>query len=245
MPGSPGSTTGAQTYMAPFFRRIESLAGWPTNSIRGSFYPTYAGCLAKIRSGKPGFGVLSLGVYLEQRKHYKLRVLGKVNILYGAGKRLYLVVKKGKYKSLAELQGKKLTSDHLEEATFLSKVMFGGKIDVKTHFRLRKVRSTVKGMRDVKRGRADATIINDEQLRILKRRGYPLVIIHKSPPLPAAPLVAFGSWASRADIAKMKKAAGAMCSGARGRKLCRSTGIQSASRASNATFRRVVKKFGK
>ncbi len=245
MPGSPGTTAGAKSYMAPFFRRIESLAAWPASTINGSFHPTYASCLARVRAIRPGFAVLSLGLYLEQRKHLKLRVIGQVDILYGSGQRLYLVVKKGAYTSLAQLKGKRLTSDHLEETTFLNKVMFGGKIDVSTHFKLKKVRATTKGMRDVKRGRADATIINEEQLRIMKRRGYPLVVLHKSPRLPAAPLVALGSHARSGDIAKMKKAVGAMCSGAQGRSLCRKTGIKSVSRASNATYRTMIRLFGK
>lgn len=245
MPGSPGSTAGAQVYMAPFFRRIESLAGWPASTINGSFHPSYTSCLSKIRSTSPGFAVLSLGVYLEQRKRYKMRVIGRVDIAYGAGTRLYLVVQKGKYTSLAQLKGKRLTSDHLEETQFLNKVMFGGKIDVTTHFTLRKVRATTKGMRDVKRGRADATIINDEQLRLMKRRGYPLVVLHKSPRLPGAPLVALGSYARSGDINKMKKVAGAVCSGASGRKLCRTTSISRARRATNATYRGMVRLFGK
>lgn len=245
MPGSPGSTAGARVYMAPFFRRIESLAAWPASTINGSFYPSYTGCMSRIRSQRPGFAVLSLGVYLEQRKRFKMRVIGRVDILYGAGNRLYLVVKKGSYTSLAQLKGKRLTSDHLEETKFLNKVMFGGKIDVSTHFKLKKVRFTTKGMRDVKRGRADATIINDEQLRIMKRRGYPLVVLHKSPPLPGAPLVALGSYARSGDINKMKKVAGAMCSGAQGKSLCRKTGIKGARRATDSTYARMIRLFDK
>lgn len=245
MPGSPGSTAGAKAYMAPFFRRIESLAGWPASTINGSFHPRYSGCMSRIRAVKPGYAVLSLGVYLEQRKSLRLRVIGSVDILYGAGSRLYLVVKKGRYTSLAQLKGKQLTSDHLEESKFLNKVMFGAKIDVNTHFTLKKVRATTKGMRDVKRGRADATIINDQQLRLMKKRGYPLVVLHKSPRLPGAPLVALGSYARSGDVTKMKKVAAAMCSGSQGKKLCRSTGIKRAQRASNSTYARMVRLFGK
>ncbi len=245
MPGSPGTTASARAYMMPFFRRIESLAAWPAGTIKGTFHPSYRSCMARIRSARPGFAVLSLGVYLEQRKRFRMRVIGRVKILYGPGSRLYLVVRKGRYTSLAQLRGRRLTSDHLEELPFLSKVMFGGKIDVATYFKLKKVNATTKGMRDVKRGRADATIINDEQLRIMKRRGYPLVVLARSPPLPGAPLVALGSYASSADIRKMKSVVGTMCSGPRGRKLCRSTGIKAIARASDYTFARMVRLFGK
>ncbi|MFH2010588.1 MAG: PhnD/SsuA/transferrin family substrate-binding protein [bacterium] len=247
IPGSPGTSATAQTYMAPFYRRIESLATWQVGSLQGSYQPTYSGCLSKINSWQPGFAVMSQGVYLEHRKALRLNVIGSLQMFAGAGKQLYLVVKKGSFKTVADLQGKRLTSNHLEETKFLNKVMFGGKIDVTRHFLLKQVSQTTKGMRDVVRGRADATIINDDELRTMNGRSWrnTLQIIHKSPRLPGAVLVAFGKWASRVDLAQMKKVARTMCAGPGGRKLCRASGIQSAGAATQATYGRIIRLFGK
>ena len=248
IPGSPGSSAGALSYMAPFFQRIESLAGWPSRSIQGSYQPSYSGCLRIMDATHPGFAVMSLGVYLQKRKTYRLKVLGQVDMFAGAGKQLYLVVRKGTFTSVAQLQGKKLTSNHLEETDFLNRVMFGGKIDVIQHFVLRRVNQTTKGMRDVVRGRADATIINDDELRTLRRRASwnsKLTIIHRSPSLPGAPLVAFGQWANGADIAKMKRVVSKMCNGAQGKKLCGASGIQRTRPAGEATYGKVIRLFGK
>jgi hypothetical protein len=44
---------------------------------------------------------------------------------------------------------------------------------------------------------------------------------------------------------EIRKVVGAMCSGARGRKLCDRTGIKSARRATNGTYALMVRLFGK
>jgi ABC-type phosphate/phosphonate transport system substrate-binding protein len=247
IPGSPGSSASAQSYLTPFFRRVESLAGWSAGATTGSYQPSYSGCLSQIRSGRPGFAVMALGAYLEQRVAHRLQVIGQVEMFAGAGQRLYLVVKRGAFKTVADLKGKRLTSNHLEEAKFLSRVMFAGKIDVTQHFVLRKVNATTKGMRDVARGRVDATIINDDELRTMKGRafGKDLEIIHQSPPLPGAPLVAFRGNATAADLASLRRSIGGMCSGAEGRKLCLSAGIRAMRSATDATFAAMVRRFGR
>lgn len=247
IPGSPGSSASAQSYLTPFFRRVESLAGWPAGATSGNYQPSYAGCLSQIRSGRPGFAVMSLGFYLEQRTAHRLTAIGQVEMFAGAGQRLYLVVKRGAFKTLADLKGKRLTSNHLEEAKFLNKVMFGGKIDVERHFVLRRVTETTKGMRDVARGRTDATIINDDELRTMKSRsfGKDLEVIHQSPPLPGAPLVAIGANAAAADLAKMRRTIAGMCLGADGRKLCADAGIRAMRSASDSTFWAMVRLYGR
>ena len=244
IPGGTGSTSGASTYMAPFFRRIESLTGWPTSSVKGTYHPTYAGCLTHLASQSPGLGMMSLGVFLEQRKRYKMKIIGQVDMYAGAGRRLHLVVKKGAYANLAALQGKKLTSNHLEEGAFINKILFKGKVQVATHFKLRMVYRSTKGMRDVARGRADATIINDDELKILKRRswGRKLQVLQSSPPLPPAPLVAFGRWSKNADVAKIRSAVGRLCTG-QGKKMCQGAGIKRLTRASKATYAKIIRLF--
>lgn len=245
IPGSPGSSASAASYMKPFFRRIESLAGWPVGATQGSYHPKYSGCMSQIRTGKPGFAVMALGVYLKHRRSLKLKAIGQVDMFAGAGKRLYLVVRKGTYSSLSELKGKKLTSNHLAEKRFLNQILFRGKIKVSQHFQLRMVYRTTKGMRNVARGRADATIINDDELKTMKRRswGKSLKILLKSPPLPGAVLVAFGQHAKPADVTKLKSVIGRMCKGAQGNKLCKSSGIRGMRPASQATFARMIRMY--
>jgi len=245
IPGSPGTSAGAAAFMTPFFRRIESLAGWPASSTTGSYQPRYAGCMASIRSSRPGFAVMALGVYLQHRRDMHLKVIGQVDMFAGPGRRLHLVVRKGTFRTLAELKGKKLTSNHLVEKRFLNKIMFGGKIDVAQHFVLRQVSRTTKGMRDVARGRVDATIVNDDELRTMHHRswGRKLTVIHKSPALPGAPLVAFGRNAKRADISALRRVIARMCSGAQGRKLCKSSGIRSMRLATQSTYARMIRMY--
>lgn len=244
IPGGTGSTSGADTYMAPFFRRIESLTGWPASSVKGTYHPSYTGCLTHLASQSPGFGMMSLGVFLEQRRRYRMTIIGQVDMYAGAGRRLHLVVKKGAYTSLASLQGKKLTSNHLEEGTFLNRILFKGKVQLASHFKLRMVNRATKGMRDVARGRADATIVNDDELKIMKSRswGQNLQVLTSSPPLPPAPLVAFKRWSRAADVATIKRAVGRLCTG-QGRKMCQGAGIKRLTRATNATYAKIIRLY--
>jgi ABC-type phosphate/phosphonate transport system substrate-binding protein len=247
IPGGAGSSGAATTYMAPFFKRIETLAGWPNGSIQGSYQPDYASCTSQLGSRKPGFAVVSLGVYLEQRSAFGMQVIGQVDMFAGAGSHLYLVVKKGSYASLDALKGKKLVSNHVEESKFVSRVVFGGKIDVERHFVVKKTSSNLQGMREVARGAADATIVNADELKTMKQRswGADLVVLHTSPALPPAPLVALGRWASAADIAKVKGVFTSVCSGADGRQLCASSSIQQISPATDATYAAMVRLYGR
>lgn len=247
IPGSSGTSQSAQSYLTPFFQRLESLAGWPGGSTTGSYQPTYAGCLQQISTGRPGFAVLSLGVYLEQLKAHRLKVIGQVEMFAGAGAKLHLVVKGNTYKTVADLKGKSLVSNHLEETKFLNRIMFGGKLDVTRHFQLRQVSLTTKGMRDVARGRADATIVNDDELRTMKSRdfGKDLVVLHESPALPGAPMVLFGGNAAQADVAKIQRSIAGMCKGTEGSKLCLSAGIRSMKTATDAAFAPMVRAFGR
>lgn len=247
IPGSPGSAAGAKAYMSPFFRRIESLAGWPAGATHGSYQPRLQGCLRQHSATPPGFAVLSLGVYLQVRRSWRTQVLGQVQMFAGAGQRLYLVVKKGGARTLADLRGKRLVSNHLAETRFLNRVLFGGKLDVRKHFTLRQVYRTTKGMRDVARGRADATIINDDELRTLHHRswGRKLQIMHRSPPLPGAPLVAFRGVARPADIQRVRKVIAHLCRGPAGKKLCQSSGILSMRPATQATFAAMIRRYGR
>ena len=137
LPLGEGSASAATRYIKPFLRLMEKKAGWPEGSVTGRYINGMAACKAYVRTHKPGFGLLSQGLYVANRKAWRLKVIGRVDMPRGAGKRLYLVVKKGAYRSLDQLKGKTLKSNHVAEKSFLSKVIFRGKLDAARFFRLR------------------------------------------------------------------------------------------------------------
>lgn len=244
LPLGEGSSSVATRHMSPFLRHVEKLVGWPAKAIGGKYINSLSACERHVKSQKPGFGVLSQGLYLEKRRAWKLKIIGRVSMPRGAGKRLYLVVKKGQYSKLSELKGKVLKSNHVAETKFLSKVVFRGKVDVTSHFKLRPTTSPLRGFKSVYRGRADCTLVNDEELKLMKRRkeGKALEVIYKSPRLPGTPVVAFRRHASSSDIRKLKKNLPKVCRGS-GKSVCRGAMIQSFHSASRSTFRKALRLF--
>ncbi len=246
LPLGEGSAAAATRYMKPFLRHLEKRAGWPEGSVTGRYINGLAACKAYIRSHKPGFGLVSQGTYVANRRAWRLRVIGRVDMPRGAGKRLYLVTKKGAYRSLDELKGKKLKSNHVAEVSFLSKVIFRGKIDAGRFFKLVATSSPLMGFKSVHRGRADCTLVNDDELAIMKRRreGADLEVLYKSPRLPGTPVVAFGRNASKTDIATLRKVLPGLCSGD-GKSVCQNAMIRGFRSASNGTYRSIVRLFSR
>lgn len=244
LPLGEGSSTLATRHMSPFLRHVEKLVGWKSNAIKGKYLNSVSTCEAHVKASKPGFAVLSQGLYLDKRRAWRLKVIGRVDMPRGAGRRLYLVVKKGRYSSLSDLKGKVLKSNHVAEKKFLSKVVFKGKIDVESHFKLRPTTSPLRGFKSVYRGRADATLVNEEELKLMRRRkeGKQLEVIYKSPKLPGTPVVAFRRNASSKDIRTLKKALPGLCKGV-GASVCRGAMIKDFDAASQSTYRKLIRLF--
>lgn len=237
LPLGEGSSALATRHMKPFIRHLEKKAGWQANSVKGKYINSMSKCLSYISANKPDFGVLSQGVYLKMWKKWRLKVLGRVEMPRGAGRRLYLVVQKGKHSSLASLKGTTLKSNHVAETRFLSKVIFKGKVDVTTYFKIRTTSSPLRGFKSVYRGRAEATLVNDDELKLMRKRkeGKKLKVILSSPRLPGTPVVAFKGHASAKDTRVLKKALRSLCNGS-GKSVCRNAMIRRFLPASNATY---------
>lgn len=246
LPLGEGSSALANRYLPPFFRHVEKRMGWPTGSMKGKYFTSISACARYVSSKSPGFGLLSQGLYLERRRSWKLRVLGRVDMPRGAGTCLHLVVRKGSYASLNDLQGKKLKSNHVAEKRFLSKVIFKGKVNAQTFFNLASTYSPLMGFKSVFRNRADATLVNPDELKRMRGRkeGRVLKVIYSSPILPGTPVVAFRGNASGSDMTKMKRTLPRICSGA-GRRICTNAMIRRFRSAGDATYRKLVRMFGR
>ena len=240
LPLGEGSSALATRHMKPFIRHLEKKAGWKANSVKGKYINSMSTCLSYINANKPDFGVLSQGVYLKMRRKWGLTVLGRVDMPRGAGRRLYLVVQKGKHSSLADLKGTTLKSNHVAETKFVSKVVFKGKIDVTKHFKIRTTSSPLRGFKSVYRGRAEATLVNDDELKLMRKRkeGKKLKVILSSPRLPGTPVVAFRGNASSKDVRVLRKAIRSLCKGS-GKSVCRNAMIRRFMPASNATYSKI------
>src|SRR5438093_11306716 len=138
-----------------------------------------------------------------------------------------MVVKQGSARTLDDLKGKKLSSNHLHNVKFVSRVLLGGKVDAATFFQLQPTNSPIKPFKAVDRGEADAALIDDAQLANMKKLqlSTPLTAIYSSPPLPTFPVVAFPS-TKPDEREQMRKVLLGMCASASGAQACKALQIE-------------------
>src|SRR5262249_23322511 len=148
------------------------------------------------------------------------------------------------------LKGKKLSSNHLASPKYISKVAFGGKIDVEKHFAQvsfsapLKTAQPSKPIKSVAKGEADAALIDDEQLAQMKELAPDLKVIWTSPPLPPTPVVAFTKNATPADKAAFAKALPKICE-AKGKAVCDSMFIEKFVPVDKVAFAEAAKRYDK
>jgi ABC-type phosphate/phosphonate transport system substrate-binding protein len=137
------------------------------------------------------------------------------------------VVKDAAAKSLDDLQGKRLASNHLQDPRFVERVIFDGKIDPQKYFTLQPTSSPIKPFKQVDRGEADAALVDDSQLEHMKTLpfGGSLRVVYSSPPLPPFPLVAFTKTTSPAERESVRKLLLRMCGSPDGKEVCKSLTI--------------------
>jgi ABC-type phosphate/phosphonate transport system substrate-binding protein len=241
--GAGATAENAQPYIDQFLRLAETNSGWPANSAKGAWVDDSAAAAKAIAERKPGFAILDPEVFLELRKKEALEPIAEVKGKTFNKGHYSLIVKDPALKSLADLKGKKLSSNHLASPKYISKVAFGGKIDVDKHFTLIKTAQPSKPIKAVARGEADAALIDDEQLAQMKELAPELKVIWTSPALPSTPVVAFTKNATPADRAAFAKALPKLCNDPKGKPVCESMFIDSFAPVDKAAFEAAAKKY--
>jgi ABC-type phosphate/phosphonate transport system substrate-binding protein len=225
--GSVATAEEAQPYIDGFGGYLAKQLGWKEGNWSVQFENKRTDGVKGLEAGPSAFATLSLGMVLEFGQKYGLKplVLAKVN-----GKttnRYRILVKKGTFKTLEDLKGKKLVGNLLDDPAFLSKIIFAGKIDAQTHFILKQSKRPLRAIRKVAKGKADAALVDDAQYASLK--GLPLFSdlesIFESTPFPNVGMVATNS-AKGKDIAVFKRALIKMCSEPEGKKMCETFAVE-------------------
>jgi hypothetical protein len=242
--GGPGSTRQAQPVLDKFLRHVEQAAGLKKGSMTGEYHTTEKDCLEYIKKTKPLFAVLDLATYLQEQRDLRLVPLAAMG---GVDKVKYrLLVREGSYKSLDQLKGKTLISNHLDNPRFVSRIIFGGKLDVKKHFTLKDTRRPLKGIRRVARERADATLVNSmaydhlDQLRL----DVKLEPLFTSRALPGLTLAVVGGRKAkrRPMVTSMVKALPRLCSGP-GKSLCQTFQVSSFEPVKGNIYRKLARQY--
>jgi ABC-type amino acid transport substrate-binding protein len=116
----------------------------------------------------------------------------------------------------------------LDDTTFLSKVVFAGKLDAATHFDLKQTKRPLRAIRKVARGKLDAALVDDVQLQSLK--GLPLFaklsVIYESADVPNLGMVYVKGRAAAGDVKKFADALANMCQDSEGKKMCETFAVE-------------------
>ena len=243
--GAGANAQNAQPYIDQFLRITETTTGWPANSAKGEWVDDAKGAEKAIAERKPGFAILDPEVFLELRKKEALEPIAEVKGKTFNKGHYSLVVKDPALKTLADLKGKKVSSNHFASPKYISKVAFDGKTDVEKDFVIVKATAPSKPLKDVGAGRADAALIDDEQLAQMKEIAPDLKVIWTSPALPPTPVVAFTKNASAADKAAFAKALPKLCKDPKGKEVCESMFIDTFAPVDKSAFTAAEKKYDK
>jgi ABC-type phosphate/phosphonate transport system substrate-binding protein len=242
---SGGTAENSKPYLEQFVAYAQkNLKGW--KPITAVFFQEKKAADQSMLDKKPGFAMLDVDAFLELRKREELVVLAQVEgPLYELG-HLHVLVKDPALKSLEDLKGKVVVSNHLGSPRFLQKVVFDGKIDPATFFQLQPTTSPLKGLKAVDRGEAAATIIDDQQLANMKTLpfGAEMKTIYSSAALPATPFVALGKNTQPEERLAMQKLVLSMCADKKGGgEVCKAFQITKFEKPVAAVFNEAIKRF--
>jgi ABC-type phosphate/phosphonate transport system substrate-binding protein len=245
--GAGGNAQSAQPYIDQLLRLLESRLGWPANSAKGAWVDDEKAAEQALASDKPGFAILDPETYLALRKKEGLEPIGIVKGQTFNKGHYSLVAKDPALKTLADLKGKKLVSNHVQSPKYIDKVAFDGKLAVEKDFKLEKTASPAKPIKAVTRGDADVALIDDEQLAKLKEMpgGEELHVVWTSPVLPPTPVVALSKNATPADRAAMAKALVKVCGDDKGKAVCESMFIDQIAPVEKSAFSEAAKRYDK
>jgi hypothetical protein len=240
-----GDGASAQPFVDRFLRVVEKAVGWPAASMKGAFLASRKEAQAYVDGSKPGIGIVDPPLYFEQRAAWNLVAIGQIESKELVSPRLNVVVKDPALKTLADLKGKRLWTPLADFPRYLSKVVLDGALDASA-VNLKPVGQALKGVRGVLRGDCDATILDDDQLASAKQisGGADLRVIHASKPLPAPPVVLFGTTLPAADRDALLKALGGVCATPEGAAVCTEMHIGRFAPLDKAVLEDARKRFG-
>ncbi len=243
---SGGTTDTAKPYLEQFSAYAQRvLTGW--KPIAASFFADKKAAGAAATEKKPGFAMMDIDMYLDLHKREDLTVIAAVEGAIHNRGHLHVLVKDPAIKTLEDLKGKVLVSNHLQSPRYISKLMFAGKIDAETFFKLQPSPSPLRGMKSVDRGEAAATIVDDAQLANMKSLPYSasLRTIFSSGPLPPTPFVAFGKNSKAEEKAAVQKMLLGMCADKKGAEVCKALQVTKFAKPDLAAYEEAKRRFDK
>lgn len=195
-PGGPDVEGEGTRIIGQFLGSVAQQAGVDTNHLAGAYFTSAADAVAYVTAHPDAFIMGSLSFFLANRQAMKLVPLARVVFPEDTEECYRLLVKRGSYASLAELRGKTISGNTLfGDPAFLSRIVFGGRVDAALHFRLKPTTRPLSAVRRVALGSIDGVLLNQVQYRSLAQLPVfeELQVVYQSTPLPPLGFMRAGS----------------------------------------------------
>ncbi len=245
-----GNAKEAKPYLDAFTAYLSGKLGWDPSSVVARFETKRKKALAAVRKQPPSYATLPLGLFLELRVETGMRPLVLAKADGSTEERYRVLTKKGQAASLAELAGKRLTGDQVDDHAFLGRVIFAGALpagsSAETYFQLKRAKRPLRAIRKVARGKADAVLVSDRQYESLKSLPLfaDLQVVFESAPLPRLGLVWLDGRGSEADARALAEALVAMCDDPKGASICETFSVEGFAPVPKGHFDAVIKRYG-
>ena len=242
-PGGPVNADDANAAMGSMLRVVERVGQWQAGSLNSVFTAKADECRKLMDENKPKFAIASLGIFLEQRDRHHLVPVVQPMIKGQTTERYRVIVQKGKYTRLEELQGKTLGGTVLDEPGFIGKIVFAGKYDPSSFFQLKSSNLAIRALRSLDKGDMDAVILNEQQFNGLASLNLnnPVEVIFTSEEIPLMGMVADSLNSTADERTRLGNALAGMCSDSEGKKLCQLFGVDSFAVVDSAQFEPMTK----
>lgn len=235
-----GSAAQAQPYVDRFVALTAKQNGWA--GAKGDYQTTRAGAEKVIADRKPRYGIFSLAAFLGLQAKHKLEPIGQVTAARAGGQQYHVISKTAA--DLAGCKGKRLASDHSDDARFLENVVGAGKLKL-ADFTLVATTRPIQTIKKVIVGEADCALIDDAQLAELGHLegAADVKAVWASEKLPPMVVAAFPS-APAAEKKALQQSLPKLCEG-EGKGVCAEVGLQSIKSASATDFQALIAAYGK
>lgn len=230
-------------------RRLETVGGWSSGSLRGRAFSRPREALAYMRASasKVAFAILPVHQVLEGRKDLKLEVLGRTVGLEGSRPGYWGVALSGKrrFGHIEETPGLRLALTEGYDPQWLRVLMEGNVSNPAQHFALVEVLTGADAVAALLARKADVALVYEADFSALKPRfadGGDLAWVYASGALPPPAVVAVPRWAPSADRKRMTAALDRLCKG-EGADVCARMAIVYAQSGRADTYDTVIRNY--
>lgn len=244
--GGPEAGGEGQKLIDQLIAELGAAMGLAPGALVGSYFTENAPAVEKLAAQPDSFVLGSLGFFLAQRQKAGLLPLARLKTTVDGTEQFHILVKKGRYQSLAELEGKVLCGSPLyEDPKFLDAIVFGGKLQAARYFKLEPTTRPLSAVRKLDKEQLDAVLLNTVQFESLRRLPLfdKLAELFVSEPMPALGLMVVDTPRTRAVKDQLLQTLLGLCGTPQGKSVCGNFGITGFEPLDEAPLAKVIGQY--